>query len=172
MNVTIRKATPEDAYGINYVSAHSWKETYTGLIDDNYLNEKINNIETNIPNTKEFLKDKDTYYVALIDNQIIGILHYDKSDNPEYNEYGKLKALYLLKKYQKLGIGKKLFQIAVQGLIDMGYNKMYLECLKNSPTNNFYQHFGGKVVETIDYPLKDLTLKANIIIFNNLKIND
>ena len=53
----------------------------------------------------------------------------------------------------------------------MGYNKMYLECLKNSPTNNFYQHFGGKVVETIDYSLKDLTLKANIIIFDNLKVD-
>ena len=35
MNEIIRKASIEDAYGISYVSAYSWTETYTGLVSEN-----------------------------------------------------------------------------------------------------------------------------------------
>ena len=44
MNEIIRKASIEDAYGISYVSAYSWTETYTGLVSDEYLAQKINNL--------------------------------------------------------------------------------------------------------------------------------
>lgn len=36
-NVIYRKATIDDDYGIRYVGAHSWKETYyVAIIDDKY----------------------------------------------------------------------------------------------------------------------------------------
>ena len=43
MEITYSNATLEDAYGISYVSAHSWKETYAGLLPDKYLDNSLAN---------------------------------------------------------------------------------------------------------------------------------
>ena len=40
MNIKYSYLTEEDAYGIEYVAAHSWKETYMGLLPDEYLDNK------------------------------------------------------------------------------------------------------------------------------------
>ena len=169
MNINYRKTTIDDAYGVAYVSAHSWKETYTGFMPDDYLNNRIANIENKLETTKKFLQDKDTYYVATVDDRVVGICYYNKSENEKYHDYGLLGAIYVLKDYQKLGIGKELFKIAIKGLIDMGYNKMYLECLKGNPTINFYKHFDGEIVETINYRIEDFSVKADIVLFNDLE---
>lgn len=39
--IIIRRATQDDAYGIEYVSAHSWKETYTGFLSSEYLDNRV-----------------------------------------------------------------------------------------------------------------------------------
>ena len=54
MNEIIRKASIEDAYGISYVSAYSWTETYTGLVSDEYLAQKINNLSEKAKNRRIF----------------------------------------------------------------------------------------------------------------------
>ena len=63
----------------------------------------------------------------------------------------------------------ELFKIAIKGLIDMGYNKMYLECLQGNDTINFYKKYGGKVINTVDFPIKDFTVKADIVEFIDIK---
>ena len=62
MEVLYRKATIKDAYAIEYVAAHSWKETYTGFMPDDYLNNRIANIENKLETkfnekTKNFRKN-------------------------------------------------------------------------------------------------------------------
>ena len=179
MNITYGIANSEDAYGIEYVSAHSWMETYLGLLPDDYLNNRIRNIENKIEDTKNFLKNYDgKYIVAKDDDRVIGILVYGYSKEEKYKEYGHLDAIYVLKDYQGLGVGKELFKIAVSGLIEMGYSKMQLECMQGNNTLNFYKKYLGVVNETIDYPIKDIcVVKADIILFENLndvlkKINE
>ena len=48
MNIKYSYSTEEDAYGIEYVAAHSWKETYTGLLPDEYLDNRIININNKV----------------------------------------------------------------------------------------------------------------------------
>ena len=165
MEVLYRKATLKDAYAIEYVAAHSWKETYWDYMPHDYLENRVQTIEQKVERATNLLKNTNTYYVVEIDNQVIGILHYKESQNEKYKGYGYLESIYILKKYQGLGIGKELFKIAIKGLIDMGYNKMYLECLKGNDTINFYKKYGGKVIDTIDFPIKDFKVKADIVEF-------
>lgn len=167
-NIIYRKATIEDAYGIEYVAAHSWKETYSGYMPDEYLDNRILTIENKIERAKNLLKSTNTYYVAEINNKVVGILHYKDSINDKYKDYGYLESLYVLKKYQGLGIGKELFKIAVRGLISLGHAKMYLECLQGNNTINFYKKYGGKVIDTVDFPIRDFFVKADIVEFNNI----
>lgn len=170
-NVIIRKVNPNDAYGVEYVSAHSWKETYSGLISDEYLDNRVKKIdnkdEERINKTRTFLETAKNYYVAEYDNKIVGLLSVREAID-EYPEYGHLGAIYVLKDYQGYGIGKELFKKGIEDLIEMGYSKMQLECMKGNNTINFYKKYEGHVVDTIDYPIKDEIVKADIVLFEDI----
>lgn len=170
MNITYEYATENDAYGIEFVAANSWKETYTGLLPDEYLDYRVNNVENRIEKTKEFLKNyTGKYIVAKNNDKVIGILCFSDSLDEEYKEYGYLEALYVLKKYQGYGIGKELFKIAVIGLKEMGYSKMKLECMSGNDTINFYKKYSGTIKSQIDYPINHVgTVKADIVLFEDL----
>lgn len=167
-NVIYRKATPADAYEIEFVAAHSWNETYSDFMPKEYLANRIATIKDKVSRAEKYLSETDNYYVAEKDNQVVGIMQFSISQDERFNNYGKLNAIYLLKKYQGLGIGKELFKIAVNGLINLGYNKMYLECITNNPTMGFYEYYYGNAIEVIDYPIRDFSVKANIVVFDDL----
>lgn len=169
MNVVYRKANLNDAYGIAYVSAYSWYETYDELLPKSYLEDRINNINSSVEKTKSFIRNHPDYLVALVDDKIAGICEYEKSSDNKMLDYGRIGALYVLKKYQGYGIGKELFKRAVNGLINIGYNKMYLECMSGNNTINFYRKYDGKIKETIDFPISNVgNVKADIVIYNDL----
>ena len=169
-NIVYRKATIEDAYDIEFVASYSWKETYYDLMPNDYLNTRIENIATRAERTKEFLKNTNDYWVAIVNGKIIGILYYSHSKEEKYKNYGYLGAIYILKDYQGMGIGRELFKIAIENLIRFGYNDMYLECLKGNPTMDFYEHFGGRIIDTVDYPIHNFSVRADIVEFNNLNM--
>lgn len=175
MNVVYRSARVDDYEGIYYVSCYSWSETYRGYMPDDYLDERINNFKEKSLKTKAFLEklaeegQLDNYLVCEVDSKIVGICNYLKGDNKKYSDSGLLGALYVLKQYQKLGIGKELFARAVEGLIDMGFNSMYLECLTGNKAIGFYEKYGGNIIENIDYPISDFTVKADVVFYDNLE---
>lgn len=169
MNIVYRKATVGDAYGIAYVSAYSWKETYTGLLPEDYLEYRINNINNKVDDTKNFIKKHPNYLVSVANNKVVGICNYDRSNNANYSDYGYIGALYVLKEYQGIGIGKELFKMAIEGLIKLGYDKMYLECMVGNDSINFYTKYLGEIDETIDFPINKVgSVKADIVIFEDL----
>lgn len=165
MNIIYDKATLDDAYGIAYVSAHSWKETYTNLLPDEYLDNRIKNIEESSERTKKFLTNFDGEYIVAKDkDSVIGILAYNVKD-----DIGHIEAIYVLKDYQGYGIGKQLFKIAVKDFVEQNINEMDLACMTGNPTLSFYQKYKGYIVEQIDYPINGVgTVKADIIKFDNL----
>ena len=170
MNIIYENASQNDSYGIAYVSAYSWKETYSGILPDDYLDDRIKNVKESAIKTKDFVKNYPGEYIVAKDgDNVIGILAYRKSDDDEYKEYGYLEALYVLKKYQGYGIGKELFQKAVIGLKNMGYNKMYLECMTGNNTINFYKKYLGFTHKNSNYSIDKVgKVKVDIIIFDDL----
>lgn len=169
MNINYKFANETDAYGIAYVSAYSWMETYSELLPKSYLEDRINNINSSVEKTRSFIRNHPNYLVALVDDKIVGICEYEKSSDNKRLDYGRIGALYVLKKYQGYGIGKELFKRAVNGLINMGYNKIYLECMSGNNTINFYTKYDGIVQEVIDFPISNVgNVKADIVIYNDL----
>ena len=175
MNITYREAKIEDYEGIYYVSCYSWEETYRGFMPDDYLDDRINNFEARALNTKKYLEkldfdgDLDKYLVCEVDDKIVGICQYSKSQNDSYADSGLLGALYVLKDYQKLGIGRELFKRAAKGIRDMGYKTMYLECLTGNDAINFYLKYGGQIIENIDYKISDFSVKADIVFYDKIR---
>lgn len=174
MNVIYRKAKVEDYKSIYYVSCYSWEETYRGFMPDDYLDDRINNFDARSLKTKAYLEkldndgDLDKYLVCEVDGEIVGICQYSKSNNKNYQNSGLLGALYVLKKYQGLGIGKELFRLAVCNLIDLGFESLYLECLTGNKAINFYTKYSGVIKDNIDYPICDFTVKADIVFYEDI----
>ena len=171
MNITYRKANVNDAYGIRYVAAYSWLESYEGLLPNSYLKNRIDNITTGLNKTINYIKNNPNYTVCLDDDKIIGICDYDRCNMDKYSSYGRIGALYLLKEYQGMGIGKEMLRIAVEDLINKGYEKIELECLKENKTLSFYEKYGGEVVDTIDYPIDGVgNVLADIVLFEDINM--
>ena len=146
------------------------QESYSGIIPDDYLQRRVDTINEKEERTKNYLKSLNgKYYVALDNNQVVGILCVQYQEDESYKEYGELGAIYVLKDYQGLGIGKELFKIGFNTLKEMGYNKVKLECLCGNKTINFYKKYLGKAVDTFDYTIKGVgSFKADIVLFNDI----
>lgn len=170
MNIKIRKAISEDAADIAKVAAYSWLKSYKGLINQDYLNDKISKerLEYSTNKTKTLVENTDKYYVATVDDKVVGFVYYEKSSEEKYKDYGYLEAIYLTDEYKGLGIGKMLFNVAVNGLKNMGYNKFYLHCLTGNKTLGFYEKYTGKVIDTIKYPLRDFDVDADVVLFDDI----
>ncbi len=168
MNISYERATVEDAYMIRYIGAHSWNETYKGLVPDEYLKYKLEHIEDKVEKQKSLINDKNNnFYVAKVDNKVVGFVSYGLLEDEKYKDFGHIDSIYLLKEYQGYGIGKELFKIALNGLKELGYTKMELECMTGNNTISFYKKYLGEVIDTIDYPLNGgFSVKADILIFD------
>ena len=52
----------------------------------------------------------------------------------------------------------------------MGYNKMYLECMKGNNALSFYEKYDGRVVDTINYHIRDdINPETYVMTFEDLE---
>ena len=167
--MNLRRANKEDAYGVEYVAAHTWYDTYQPFMPLDYLTYRVEHIEERVPRVEQRLEESSTYHVLTDNDKVIGILHYKPNQNEKYKDYGYLESIYILTEYHGQGLGKQLFKKAIEGLIAMGYNDMYLECIVGNPTMEFYKKYTGYVIDEIDFPIADFSVRAHIVLFNDLK---
>lgn len=135
-NLIIRKATAEDAEGKGYVHYQSWIETYTGLFPDDVMNRL--SLEKSIDNARKY---PENTYVAILDYKIIGFSCYLESRDEDLEDTGEIMAIYILKEYQGIGIGKKLMEVCYKELDK--YSKLSLWVLgSNKKSVGFYERQG------------------------------
>jgi GNAT superfamily N-acetyltransferase len=150
MDYNIENMDSTNAYYYAKVSALAWKESYKGIVDDEYLS-LINNESEIIKMEKKLnslLDDGSRRFLLKYNNQYVGILRVRITKYDNYKEYGELGALYLLDGFKGLGFGRILFNKAIEELKDMGYSKMIIGCLSNNPSNEFYKHMGSSFIGT------------------------
>ncbi len=134
--VVIRKATIDDAEGKGYVHYHSWNETYRGLINQDYLDSR--SLDKCVESA---IKYPENTFVALVDNKIVGFSCYIEARDEDIDDAGEVMAIYILKDYYGLGIGKKLMNLCYKEL--SGYKRIIVWVLKtNQHAINFYEHLG------------------------------
>ena len=147
-NIKVRNIKKEDIPQVVNIQICGWKSAYKGIIDDNYL-ANMN------PKEKIKIREKDynenRFIVAEINNEIVGFCRYTDNINktPETLEADcELRALYVKPEVKHNGIGKKMFQYAVNEFKNMGKTKMVLWCLKdNVLARKFYEKMGGKIIK-------------------------
>lgn len=142
--ITIRSATAEDAVAIATVHIAAWKESYRGIVPNEFL--KNLSVERRTTQWMNSLSDPDNQYhrtfVAELLGQVVGFSNYGFSSDSEYR--GELFAIYILRSAQKRGIGRMLVNEAVKGLIGLDVHSMLVWALKQNPARGFYEWLGGK----------------------------
>ena len=141
-DMDIRIASLKDALSIAEVHVQGWKETYTGIIKQEILDElKILDKELL---WKEIAKSPDHKLFVYTENGAVkGFL--DGYLNPE-NNIAEIMAFYLLKEVQKQGMGRELFQKFYQCALNQGYAFIRLEVFNKNPSRFFYEKMGAKLI--------------------------
>lgn len=147
MDYKIRLARVEDCTELSKLKHDTWNETYRGI----YSDEKIDNYDYE-KNKKKFIDLINNpgikLYVVEVNNKIVGYMDYGTPIRSFKDYKQEIGLLYLLKEYQRNGIGKELFNLASSKIFDSGYNEFFISCNKyNQNAIDFYTKMGGELVE-------------------------
>lgn len=149
-NIIIRHAIESDEPFTLDVRYKAWLKAYNHIFSEENIHKhfqtKLNNPEYRA-NTVKRLLDNPYYYVACVDNKPVAILIL-KIDN-ETPSKSEIVCFYCYPEYQRLGIGKKLFDYAVNVFKQNNIKSFEVNALKdNFVGGNFYLKNGGKIVDT------------------------
>jgi GNAT superfamily N-acetyltransferase len=145
--VTIRRASEEDAVQIARVHLGTWRSAYHGLIPDSYLSAL--SIETRTQRWVEQLRavaaDRRPF-VAVAETLIVGFVAMGASRDPDASGHeGEVYAIYVTPQNWGSGIGRRLLSAAEQDLHAMSYAEAILWCLEgNARARMFYEHAGWR----------------------------
>lgn len=128
--------TEDEISGKAYVHYKAWHETYSGLIDSDYMKtvtlEKCNNI------AHRWL---DNIMVAKNSDRVIGFIGYGAYRDTTLPDYGEIYAIYVLEEYHHKKVGYALMNEAFNKL--SGFKKIAVWVLKgNEKAIRFYKKYG------------------------------
>lgn len=135
----IRVAAIADIADLARVHVQSWRETYAGIVPQAYLDDL--SLESREQQWRRTLEFGHAVFVAEIAGQIVGFASCGAAKDEGFD--GEVHALYLLKSQHGLGLGKALFQAALEALRSHGKRQVIVWVLADNPTRTFYQRMGG-----------------------------
>lgn len=142
--IRIEQALEQDIEGIAYVHTESWKTTYRGLISDEFLNPitQERGIKQWSGVFSSFAKD-DRIAVAKEGERVVGFAHGGACRETELGYGGELYSIYILKEYQRMGLGQQLMGDIMNHLCAINYKSMMAWVLEGNPSLEFYLRMGG-----------------------------
>jgi ribosomal protein S18 acetylase RimI-like enzyme len=147
----IREAKLEDAAAIAKVHVDTWKTTYSDILPKDYIQGfSYQKRENHGKNCLGLSTDKKTnYFIYVAENaerEIIGFVEGGLERSSESTEGGEIYTIYLLKAYQRQGIGRSLVRLIATKLSRSSLTSLVVWVLADNPAIQFYQSLGGKKV--------------------------
>lgn len=152
--ILYRKATIKDCYSIAELKGKVWNTTYKGIYSDASL--QGYDVKKNQAIFETIIANPDIeLYVATENSKIVGFMTCGKPYKPFEDFDQEVGLLYILKEYQRRGIGRAFWKIATQQVSQSGYDKFLVSVnSKNYGALEFYLAMGGKVVYTDEKQIK------------------
>lgn len=144
----VRKAMLADAKGIAKVHVESWKSTYVKIVPEEYLNGL--SYESREQLWKDNIPNGGVYVAETTEGKIVGFSSGGKERTGKYPNYaGELYAIYILKEYQKNGLGKLLVKPIIAELQQQNISTMLVLVLGDNSSRHFYEALGAKKIDDI-----------------------
>lgn len=145
----IRQANKEDLLSVGKVQVSSNRSTYMGIMPEDYLNNM--SYENKASEWKEKLfSEKSTQFMYVAENDNKNIVAFAAGSLVRTNDLfeREIYSIYILKEFQHKGIGTLLIKAMVTNFIENNVSSMILWTLQDNPSRLFYEHLGGKIVDT------------------------
>jgi L-amino acid N-acyltransferase YncA len=141
-SLIIREATSEDIPSLAALHVKTWKETYR-----NVRNPPTYGIREH--QWREQFKVTDgSWFCFVVENrkgELVGFAKgktYDHSDLRDFS--GELSKIYLIREYQRLGLGRRLVGCVARRFLSQGINTMVLFGTPENPSCAFHEALGGE----------------------------
>lgn len=144
--VLIRTGNPGDTPGIARVHVDTWKYSYRGLINKEFL-ERISYEKAVQAWEKTFAQKNPESFIFVASDPVKGIVGFISGGLPRdkaFNYQGEIYAIYVLPYWQGRGIGGRLLSQALKYFRERGKNSFYLWTLASSKSRRFYETCNGK----------------------------
>lgn len=152
--ILITHTTVDDIKELVPLHMRTWLKTYAGLVDNDYLMEKVNpkNYETRIEKRTAFFHEKkkegNIFLVAKINGRAVGFAEGGNLLNKDLEVDKEIWGLYVDPDFQEIGVGKALFNAFVEIVRAEGAKTMGIGCLRdNKKSIDFYKKMGGRVLK-------------------------
>lgn len=167
-NLVIRKMEVEDAEGIVDVAEKTWRTAFTGILSEATLKEKEEKRDERIANWRTApTTEGEIVFVAELDGKIVGFIEGGlQAEDKKYRTSAEIGNLYVLKEYQKFGVGKLLFNTMLEELKLRGCKNVILYVIEKNNAKDFYKKMGGILVETRKYSWGENLLTDEIYSFS------
>lgn len=158
--MTIREATPQDAFGIARVHVESWRTTYPGIMPQEHLDalSVADRERTWAETLRADGPDRTLVYVAETDSgEIVGFVAGgpEKAGDPDFQS--EIYGLYLLQSQQGRGLGRRLVQTFARRLAQEGHRTLLIWVNALNPARRFYEAMGGVHARTGNREIKGVT---------------
>ena len=142
----VREALLKDAAAISRVHVNAWRTTYPGIVSDKVLDNI--SYDRRMQFWQETLSEPDKQSIILVaDHPSKGVVGFasagpERTGNLPYQ--AELYAIYMLKPYQGMGIGRQLVAGIAQRLVERGMTSMLVWVLRDNLFRAFYEALGGQ----------------------------
>lgn len=147
--MTIRPAARADAHAIAHVQVETWRETFRGVLPDEYLDSM--SVDTRQSSWEYRLGSRIAVkpVTLVIEDPAAGVVGFvtggpNRDDKLESD--AELYAIELLPVFQRQGLGRRLIGEFASTLHDQGYEQLAAWVLAASPTRQFFEALGGRHV--------------------------
>ena len=155
----IRPFQEADAHSISCIYIRTWQDTYLGLVPFGCLySMSESHLERGFMN--ELTSQEVISYVAEDAGEVVGFVSggYERQGDDIYN--GEIYALYVLKNYQRQGIGAGLVSALARKLNHFGIYSMLVWVLEHNPYRRFYEKISGMYLRKQRMPFSGELLDA------------
>ena len=142
----VRKAKPTDASSIARVHVNSLRETYSGIVPAEFLARlSYKHREQEWQSLIATAHKSEAGVLVMEDSEIIiGFADGGPVREEMLSFEGELYSIYILREYQRKGLGTQLVSLIAQQLLGEGMHSMMLWVLARNPARHFYNAIGGK----------------------------
>lgn len=190
-SVIIRPEKEQDFKTNFEVKRLGWLSAYSNIFSADAINEhfrKKQNDPEYLSNYLNLVKNSKQLYVAEINGKVVATMNIaQKLPNDDFVE---ILWLYVHPDYQRMGIGKKLYEFAKTIALSQNVTKIHIEALKDNQIGcAFYTKTGGKIISrrikhmlgiepelvTFEFNLEPIILETDRLIlrkYNETDIDD
>lgn len=145
-SLVIREATPADIPALAQLHVTTWNATYASMLM------KGPAVSVRERQWREAFANSDgSWFCFVVENSqgdLVGFAKGTRSDHPEYA--GSLSKIYLLREYQRLGLGRRLIGHVARRFLSQGITSMWLFGDARNPSCNAWLALGA--IKTDDDP--------------------